>query len=85
MTTVDMEQAKADLVDLIEKAAHGEPFLISRAGNAWFKVKVELEPATDVPVDVSRRFGFLKGAGTVPDDFDTMMAEEIADMFDPED
>jgi hypothetical protein len=30
---------------------------------------------------VSRRLGFLKGQFTVPEDFDTMMADEIEEMF----
>lgn len=29
-----------------------------------------------------RRIGFMKGMGSIPDDFDTMCAKEIADMFE---
>ena len=47
----------------------------------------------DHPLDISRterlqatglktsRIGFMEGAFNVPDDFDTMMADEIAEMF----
>lgn len=30
---------------------------------------------------MTSRFGFMKGALKVPDDFDTMMADEIEEMF----
>ncbi len=46
------------------------------------KVRVELQPTDDADIDTSKRFGFLRGQGTVPDDFNTMYTEEIADMFD---
>jgi hypothetical protein len=29
-----------------------------------------------------RRIGFLKGQITIPDDFDTMSGESVADMFE---
>ncbi len=43
--------------------------------------------AKDTPIDQpetvpkKRRIGFMEGMFTTPDDFDTMMAEEIEDMF----
>ncbi len=43
--------------------------------------------ARDTPIDQpetapkKRRIGFMEGMFTTPDDFDTMMAEEIEDMF----
>jgi hypothetical protein len=33
------------------------------------------------PNEEVRRIGFMKGQGTVPDDFDTLGASEIAEMF----
>ncbi len=82
MTTVNIEEARSDLKKLLEDSAHGEPFLVSREGSPWFKVRVELQPTDDADIDTSKRFGFLRGQGTVPDDFNTMYTEEIADMFD---
>jgi hypothetical protein len=36
------------------------------------------------PATAKRRLGFLKGQIKVPDDFDTMMADEIEEMFSDE-
>ena len=36
------------------------------------------------PAAAKRRLGFLKGQIKVPDDFDTMMADEIEKMFSDE-
>lgn len=76
METINIHQAKTHLSRLVEKAAKGEPFIIAKAGKPMVKV-VPLE-AEDRPV---RRFGFLKGQIKVPDDFDTMFAKEIEEMF----
>jgi antitoxin (DNA-binding transcriptional repressor) of toxin-antitoxin stability system len=51
--------------------------VIAKAGKPIAKL-VPLEPKE---IDASRRLGFLKGPFKVPDDFDTMMADEIAEMF----
>ncbi len=43
--------------------------------------------AKDTPIDQpetapkKRRIGFMEGMFTTPDDFDTMMAKEIEEMF----
>ena len=37
------------------------------------------------PVKAPQRLGFMKGKMRVPDDFDTMYADEIARMFNGED
>ena len=74
MHTVNMHDAKTHLSRLVEAAAAGEPFIIARAGRPLVKV---------VPLDAGeatgRRTGFL--AGRVPEDFDTMGAEEITQAF----
>ncbi len=77
MNTVNIHQAKTHLSKLVEQAAKGEPFIIAKAGKPLVKV---------VPIDAPepqtvRRIGFLKGQISVPDDFDTMFAEEIEEMF----
>ena len=77
MQTVNIHEAKTHLSRLIEKAAKGEPFIIAKAGKPLVKV-VPLEEA-DVPK--KRRIGFMKGMILVPDDFDTMMADEIEEIF----
>ncbi|KRE06543.1 prevent-host-death protein [Bosea sp. Root381] len=77
MDTVNIHEAKTHLSRLIEKVAQGESFIIAKAGKPVAKV---------VPLDAAekglrRRVGFMAGEFTVPDDFDTMAAEEIAELF----
>ncbi|MNL87334.1 hypothetical protein D3C87_2164400 [compost metagenome] len=49
---------------------------------------VKVVPLEEAPADApkkKRRIGFLDGQFSVPDDFDTMFAKEIEDMFYGED
>jgi prevent-host-death family protein len=75
MKTVNIHEAKTNLSKLLEMVEGGEPFIIARAGKPVAKVSAysEKEP---------QRIGFLKGQFEVPDDFDNMFADEIADMFE---
>jgi antitoxin (DNA-binding transcriptional repressor) of toxin-antitoxin stability system len=60
---------------LVEAAAKGESFIVATAGKPLVKV---------VPIDAPaapRRLGFMRGAFTVPEDFDTMDQEEIEKLF----
>ena len=75
MKTVNMHEAKTQLSRLVEAAAGGEPFVIARAGRPL--VKVVALGAGEV---AGRRTGFLPDAA-VPDDFNAMGADEIAEMF----
>ena len=77
MQTVNIHEAKTHLSRLIEKAAKGEAFIIARAGKPLVKV-VPLEEA-DAPN--KQRIGFMKGMISVPEDFDTILADEIEEMF----
>jgi antitoxin (DNA-binding transcriptional repressor) of toxin-antitoxin stability system len=62
---------------LVEEAAHGEPFVIAKAGKPLVKVI-----ALDAPVaGQTRRLGFMAGQFTVPDNFDQMGADQIAQLF----
>jgi prevent-host-death family protein len=77
MRTVNIHEAKTHLSRLVERAAQGEPFIIAKAGKPLVKV---------VPLDTPaagemKRFGFMEGEIEVPDDFDTMFADEILEMF----
>jgi prevent-host-death family protein len=77
MRTVNIHEAKTHLSRLVDRAAKGEPFIIARAGKPLVKV-VPL----DAPVAAAaKRFDFLAGQIEVPDDFDTMGAAEIEEMF----
>ena len=76
--TVNMHEAKTHLSRLVEAAAKGESFIIARAGKPLVKVT-----ALDAPESgAQRRLGFLAGEFAVPDDFDRMGENEIAEMFD---
>ena len=77
METVNIHEAKTHLSRLIEKAVKGEPFIIAKAG----KPLVTVMAIEAVPIDTSRRFGFMRGEIKVPDDFDTMGQDEIEAMF----
>jgi prevent-host-death family protein len=76
MRTVNIHEAKTHLSRLVDRAAKGEPFVIAKAGKPLVKV-VPL----DAPLVQPKRFGFLAGQIKVPDDFDTMFADEIEEMF----
>jgi prevent-host-death family protein len=81
MQKVNIHEAKTHLSRLVEKAAKGEAFIIAKAGKPMVKV-VPIEEA-DTPK--KRRIGFMKGMFTTPEDFDTMMADEIEKLFYGED
>lgn len=75
MKIVNMHEAKTHLSKLVEAASKGEPFVIARAGKPLVKVvMIEAEPP--------KRLGFLEGQAAIPEDFDTMFAEEIQAMFE---
>ena len=80
MRTVNIHEAKTQLSRLVEQAANGEPFVIAKAGKPMVKV-VALDAPEPSPV---KRFGFLEGQITVPDDFDRMCEDEIVAMFEGE-
>ncbi len=77
METVNIHHAKTQLSRLIEGAVNGKPFIIAKAGKPL--VKVTRLDSPDGPQ--MRRLGFLSGHLTVPADFDTMGATEIAQLF----
>ena len=76
MRTVNIQEAKKHLSRLIERAANGEPFIIAKAG----KPLVKVVPLDAPPAGEIKRLGFMPGI-EVPDDFDTMFADEIEKMF----
>lgn len=77
MSTVNIHEAKTHLSRLVERVAAGETVVIAKAGKPMVKVvRVDAPEAGEV-----RRLGFLKGAFSVPDDFDRMGGDEIATLF----
>ncbi|MBV7537469.1 type II toxin-antitoxin system prevent-host-death family antitoxin [Duganella sp. sic0402] len=80
MLTVNIHEAKTHLSRLVEQAVNGEPFVIAKAGKPLVKVV-----ALDAPTHgQTRRLGFLTGNISVPDDFNTMGNNEIAQLFNAE-
>jgi prevent-host-death family protein len=77
MNIVNIHEAKTHLSKLVEQAAHGEPFVIAKAGKPMVKVV-----AIDAPVEKKKkRLGFMKGTISVPDNFDRLHEREIEEMF----
>jgi prevent-host-death family protein len=77
MRTVNIHDAKTNLSRLVEEAAHGESFVIAKAGKPLVKVVALSSPE---PSQVCR-IGFLTGQISAPSDFDRMGADEIEQMF----
>lgn len=77
MRTVNMLEAKTHLSRLVDGALQGEPFIIAKAGKPLVKVIALDAPSAAKP----RRLGFLAGAFSIPDDFDSMGAQEIEQLF----
>ena len=75
METVNIHEAKTHLSKLVEQVAAGTPVVIAKAGRPLVRMV-----ALDAP-PVPQRLGFLAGEVAVPDDFDTMGADEIAALF----
>ena len=77
METINIHAAKTHLSRLVDQAANGKAFVIAKAGKPVVKV-VPL----DAPVGGEvKRTGFLSGQMKIPDDFDTMGANEIEALF----
>ena len=75
METINIHEAKTQLSKLVDGAVKGKPFVIAKAGKPLVKVMALDAPATP------KRIGFLEGEISVPDDFDSMGAAEIAALF----
>ncbi len=78
MRTYNIHEAKTHLSRLVELAANGEPFVITKAGKPMVKV-VPLEVRETSQI---KRFGFMAGQISVPADFDRMGEAEIIKMFE---
>jgi prevent-host-death family protein len=79
MQQVNIHEAKTNLSGLLERTRNGESFVIAKAGRPVAVVSPYKEQASK---GAKKRTGFLKGAFTVPEDFDTMMQDEIIGLFE---
>lgn len=77
MRMINIHEAKTNLSRLVDEAANGDSFVIAKAGKPRAKVTRIDEPENKP----ARRMGFLKGKLKVPDNFDSMFADEIERMF----
>ena len=68
MHTYNIHDAKTHLSRLVEQAAKGESFVIAKAGKPMVKV-IPLNTPESTQI---KRFGFMSGQISVPDDFDRM-------------
>lgn len=75
MKAVNIREAKTHLARLIQKAANGESFVITRYGKPFVKVTAFDAPTT------RRRLGFMAGEITVPTDFDRMGQSQIEELY----
>jgi prevent-host-death family protein len=78
MDTYNIHDAKTHLSRLVEKAARGEPFVIAKAGKPMVKV-ISLDSPGPSQI---KRFGFMAGQISLPEDFDRMGEAEIVKMFE---
>jgi len=78
MRTINIHTAKTQLSRLVEAAAAGEEIIIAKAG----KPIAKLGPLREEKPKQKRKLGILAGKIQVPDDFDTMFEDEIADLFE---
>ncbi len=67
--TVNIGEAKAQLSRLVEAAARGEPFIITKRGRPLVRV----EPL--------QRLGFMAGEIIMPRNIKTPFAKDIDEMF----
>ncbi|WP_273259722.1 type II toxin-antitoxin system prevent-host-death family antitoxin [Lautropia mirabilis] len=76
MMQVNVHEAKTHLSRLLEDVGKGDVVIIAKAGKPMAKL---------VPYDgedvTPRRIGFMPDLSEIPEDFDDMMADEIAEMF----
>ena len=76
MRTVNMHEAKTNFSRLVAAAVAGEQITIAKAGKPMVKlVRVGAEESPP-------RTGFLAGHGRIPENFDTLHSEDIAELFE---
>ena len=78
MHTYNIHDAKTHLSRLVEQAAKGESFVIAKAG----KPMVKVIPLNTPESTQTKRFGFMAGQISVPDEFDRMGEADIVNLFE---
>ena len=75
MEMVDIDEAKARLLQLVDKAAAGEDVIVSRNGKALVRITRLGEAKRRV------RFGVLKGKVKIAEDFDAPLPAHVLGDF----
>jgi prevent-host-death family protein len=76
MPQVNIFEAKSQLSKLVELAEKGQDVVIARAGKPVARL-TQLH-ASKLPI----RYGVLKGAVRISDDFDAPLPEDVLDSFE---
>ncbi len=80
MQTINIHEAKTHLSRLVEEAAKGNVFIIAKAGKPMVKVM----PLSEGELKGVEKLGFMTGEIAVPDDFDSLAATELIQLFQGE-
>jgi prevent-host-death family protein len=78
MQTVNIHEAKTHLSRLVDEAAKGNVFIIAKAGKPLVKVL----PLSEGDLSGVEKLGFMSGEIAVPDDFDSLAAAEMIQLFE---
>jgi prevent-host-death family protein len=78
MQTINIHEAKTHLSRLVDEAAKGNVFIIAKAGKPMVKVL----PLSEGELKGAEKLGFMSGEISVPDDFDSLAAEEMIRLFE---
>jgi len=78
MQTVNIHEAKTHLSRLVDEAAKGNVFIIAKAG----KPMVKVSPLAEGELQGAEKLGFMAGEIAVPDDFDSLAATELIQLFE---
>lgn len=78
MQTVNIHEAKTHLSRLVEEAAKGNVFIIAKAGKPMVKVL----PLSEGELKGAERLGFMAGEISAPDDFDSLGATKMIQLFE---
>jgi len=78
MQTINIHEAKTHLSRLVDEAAKGNVFIIAKAGKPMVKVL----PLSEGDLKGAEKLGFMAGEISVPDDFDSLAATEIIQLFE---
>lgn len=78
MQKINIHEAKTHLSRLVEEAAQGNAFIIAKAG----KPMVKVSSISEVELQNKEKLGFMSGEISVPDNFDSIAAESIMNLFE---